>query len=125
LSGDPRDTGIRAFADAATKRPHYYWIFRGIDHRSVCANCPDGVLREAAQARIAVCARTVNAAAGPTRWSGHCVELPDDNPVGATARCADGTYSHSEHPEYSGTCSDQGGVVDDDLSEHDEHLNDD
>ena len=61
--------------------------------------------------------------------SGHCVELPDDNPVGATARCADGTYSHSEHPEYSGTCSDQGGVVDDDLSEddlseHDEHLND-
>jgi hypothetical protein len=57
--------------------------------------------------------------------SGHCVELPDDNPVGATARCADGTYSHSEHPEYSGTCSDQGGVVDDDLSEHDEHLNDD
>jgi len=39
--------------------------------------------------------------------------------------CADGTYSHSEHPEYSGTCSDQGGVVDDDLSEHDEHLNDD
>jgi hypothetical protein len=62
LSGDPRDTGIRAFSDAATKRPHYYWIFRGIDHRSVCANCPDGVLREAAQAHIAVCARTVNAA---------------------------------------------------------------
>jgi hypothetical protein len=39
-----------------------YWIFRGIDHRPVCANCPDGVLREAAQTHIAVCARTVNAA---------------------------------------------------------------
>ena len=40
--------------------------------------------------------------------SGHCVHSPSNNPVGATARCRDGTYSYSEHA--SGTCSHHGGV---------------
>jgi hypothetical protein len=31
-------------------------------------------------------------------------------PSGATARCEDGTYSHSEHPSAPGTCSHHGGV---------------
>jgi len=40
--------------------------------------------------------------------SGHCVHRPASSPVGATARCWDGTYSYSEHA--SGTCSHHGGV---------------
>ena len=40
--------------------------------------------------------------------SGHCIHSPSTNPVGATARCRDGTYSYSEHA--SGTCSHHGGV---------------
>ena len=40
--------------------------------------------------------------------SGHCVHSPANSPVGATARCRDGTYSYSEHA--SGTCSHHGGV---------------
>jgi len=40
--------------------------------------------------------------------SGHCVHSPASNPIGATARCRDGTYSYSEHA--SGTCSHHGGV---------------
>ncbi|HLX18690.1 MAG TPA: DUF3761 domain-containing protein [Gaiellaceae bacterium] len=41
--------------------------------------------------------------------SGHCVHSPAASPVGATARCRDGTYSYSEHA--SGTCSYHGGVA--------------
>jgi hypothetical protein len=40
--------------------------------------------------------------------SGHCIHSPSKSPVGATARCRDGTYSYSEHA--SGTCSYHGGV---------------
>jgi hypothetical protein len=41
--------------------------------------------------------------------SGHCVKRPGSSPVGATARCRDGSYSYSEHA--SGTCSHHGGVA--------------
>jgi hypothetical protein len=41
--------------------------------------------------------------------SGHCVHRPSSSPVGATARCYDGSYSYSEHA--SGTCSHHGGVA--------------
>lgn len=44
--------------------------------------------------------------------SGNIVCRPEESstvPAGATARCADGTYSFSEHR--SGTCSDHGGVA--------------
>jgi Protein of unknown function (DUF3761) len=41
--------------------------------------------------------------------SGHCVHSPSSNPVGATAKCRDGTFSYSEHA--SGTCSHHGGVA--------------
>jgi hypothetical protein len=40
--------------------------------------------------------------------SGNCVESPDQNPYGGTARCCDRTESHSQHR--SGTCSGHGGV---------------
>ena len=43
-----------------------------------------------------------------TNSSGHQVEAPNSSSIGATAACADGTYSHSETA--SGTCSDHGGV---------------
>jgi hypothetical protein len=41
--------------------------------------------------------------------SGHCVHSPSSSALGATARCADGTFSYSEHA--SGTCSHHGGVA--------------
>lgn len=41
--------------------------------------------------------------------SGHCIHRPSSDPAGATALCADGTYSYSEHA--SGTCSHHGGVL--------------
>jgi hypothetical protein len=41
--------------------------------------------------------------------NGNCVHRPSSNPVGATASCADGTYSYSQHA--SGTCSHHGGVA--------------
>jgi hypothetical protein len=41
--------------------------------------------------------------------SGHCVHKPASTPVGATAKCRDGTYSYSEHA--SGTCSHHSGVA--------------
>ncbi len=40
---------------------------------------------------------------------GTCVQSPGSDPSGATARCADGTYSYSQHA--SGTCSHHGGVA--------------
>ena len=40
---------------------------------------------------------------------GNCVERPDGNAKGATAKCRDGTYSHSKHA--SGTCSGHHGVA--------------
>ena len=43
-----------------------------------------------------------------TNSSGNQVESPDSNPVGATAICNDGKYSHSQNR--SGTCSSNGGV---------------
>jgi hypothetical protein len=62
------------------------------------------------------------AAAHPTRQSAdtckvgyylnvsrHCIRRPGKSPVGATAKCRDGTYSYSEHA--SGTCSGHGGVA--------------
>lgn len=44
-----------------------------------------------------------------TNSNGIKVESPDSNPVGATARCKDGTYSHSLDSQ--GSCSDHGGVA--------------
>jgi hypothetical protein len=41
--------------------------------------------------------------------NGICVHRPDGNSSGATARCRDGSYSHSRHA--SGTCSGHGGVA--------------
>ena len=52
-----------------------------------------------------------------TNSSGHAVPRPcgdwhnQPTPPRATARCADGTYSYSEHPSAPGTCSHHGGVV--------------
>src|SRR3954452_23233488 len=34
-----------------------------------------------------------------------------ERPAGATAKCADGSWSWSKHPNYSGTCSHHGGTV--------------
>lgn len=56
------------------------------------------------------------AACPPNKYqasSGNCVLRPhyaSSTPSGASAVCADGTYSHSEHPHASGTCSYHGGV---------------
>ena len=44
-----------------------------------------------------------------TNVDGNVIESPSDNQSGATARCKDGTYSHSQHR--SGTCSGHGGVA--------------
>jgi uncharacterized protein DUF3761 len=44
--------------------------------------------------------------------NGNCVHRPEqapDHPAGATAQCADGTYSFSQHRQ--GSCSGHGGVV--------------
>jgi hypothetical protein len=48
---------------------------------------------------------------------GHSVPRPCGDarnqppPPGSTARCADSTYSYSEHPSAPGTCSHHGGVA--------------
>jgi Protein of unknown function (DUF3761) len=45
--------------------------------------------------------------------SGDCVPYPQQGgsqPPGATAQCADGSWSFSEHPYASGTCHGHGGV---------------
>jgi Protein of unknown function (DUF3761) len=45
--------------------------------------------------------------------SGDCVPYPQQGgpqPPGATAQCADGSWSFSEHPHASGTCHGHGGV---------------
>jgi hypothetical protein len=44
-----------------------------------------------------------------SKRTGECVEGVDDNPVGATAECGDGLYSHSV--TRSGTCSHHDGVA--------------
>lgn len=44
------------------------------------------------------------------RPHGHLVPRPNNDPRGATALCANGRYSHSEHPYAPGTCSGNGGV---------------
>lgn len=44
-----------------------------------------------------------------SKRTGECVEGVDDNPVGATAECGDGLYSHSV--TRSGTCSHHAGVA--------------
>jgi hypothetical protein len=41
--------------------------------------------------------------------SGHQVRRPCTTSKGATALCADGRYSYSEHPYAFGTCSHHGG----------------
>lgn len=50
---------------------------------------------------------------GEHKWGeasfGGCVKRPDNDPTEATARCADGAYSHSEHRE--GACSGHGGIA--------------
>jgi hypothetical protein len=43
--------------------------------------------------------------------SGHQVPRPCGTATGATALCADGRYSYSEHPYGSKTCSYHGGVA--------------
>ncbi|OBB64223.1 DUF3761 domain-containing protein [Mycobacterium sp. 852014-50255_SCH5639931] len=48
-----------------------------------------------------------------TASSGDCVPYPQQGgsqPQGATAQCADGSWSFSEHPHASGTCHGHGGV---------------
>jgi Protein of unknown function (DUF3761) len=48
------------------------------------------------------------------RATGDCVPRPEaapSPPPGATALCADGTYSFSEHPHSGGTCHGHGGVA--------------
>lgn len=48
-----------------------------------------------------------------TASSGDCVSRPISSPTqphGATAQCADGTWSFSEHPYSGGTCHGHGGV---------------
>lgn len=43
-----------------------------------------------------------------------CVHRPEEAPTpppGATAKCADGTYSFSQHPYDDWTCSYHGGAV--------------
>jgi hypothetical protein len=47
------------------------------------------------------------AAAAPSKAAAPAVEDPS-SPEGATARCKDGTYSHSQ--QHSGACSHHGGV---------------
>ncbi|WP_116267996.1 DUF3761 domain-containing protein [Mycobacterium marinum] len=45
--------------------------------------------------------------------SGDCVPYPQQGgsqPPGATAQCADGSWSFSEHPHSGGTCHGHGGV---------------
>lgn len=44
-----------------------------------------------------------------TNVDGNVIESPSDNQSGATAKCRDGSYSHSQHR--SGTCSGHGGVA--------------
>lgn len=44
-----------------------------------------------------------------TNVDGNTIESPSSNQSGATAKCKDGTYSHSQHR--SGTCSGHGGVA--------------
>lgn len=46
---------------------------------------------------------------GYTNVDGNYIPSPSNNPVGATARCRDETYSYSQHR--SGTCSHHGGVA--------------
>lgn len=48
-----------------------------------------------------------------TAASGDCVPYPQKGgpqPPNATAQCADGSWSFSEHPHASGTCHGHGGV---------------
>ncbi len=48
-----------------------------------------------------------------TAASGDCVPYPQQGgpqPPNATAQCADGSWSFSEHPHSSGTCHGHGGV---------------
>jgi uncharacterized protein DUF3761 len=74
--------------------------------RSVVTQAP------AVQQPVAAAAAANPAAASDgsyTNSSGNQVERPDSNPVGATAICNDGTYSHSQNR--SGTCSGHGGVA--------------
>lgn len=44
-----------------------------------------------------------------TNVDGNVIESPSSNQSGATAKCRDGSYSHSQHR--SGTCSGHGGVA--------------
>lgn len=44
-----------------------------------------------------------------TNVDGNTIESPSSNQSGATAKCRDGSYSHSQHR--SGTCSGHGGVA--------------
>jgi hypothetical protein len=44
------------------------------------------------------------------RPEGHLVPRPNGDPQGATALCANGRFSHSQHPYAPGTCSRNGGV---------------
>jgi len=44
-----------------------------------------------------------------TNVDGNSIESPSSNQSGATAKCKDGSYSHSQHR--SGTCSGHGGVA--------------
>ena len=56
--------------------------------------------------------RSGSCAGGYINVDGNCIPSPSKAPSavpGATARCNDGTYSHSQH--HQGTCSSHGGVA--------------
>jgi hypothetical protein len=74
---------------------------------------------EALSERVAVADDTAAGACGYyANASGHVVPRPcgdwhgQGTPSSATARCRDGTYSFSEHPQARGTCNYHGGVLD-------------
>jgi hypothetical protein len=63
-----------------------------------------------AQQRAAVAASAPSSSgSGYVNVNGNYVPSPSSNPVGATAKCRDGTYSYSQN--HSGTCSSHGGVL--------------
>lgn len=68
------------------------------------------------QTFAAIAAASPGGPEGPdyTASSGDCVSRPVSSPTqppGATALCADGTWSFSEHPYSGGTCHGHGGVL--------------
>lgn len=74
---------------------------------------------EASTAPSAPASASASSAPGPTAAAGQATKpaskaaptatAGNSDPAGATAKCKDGTFSHSQH--HSGTCSSHGGVA--------------